>query len=357
MAISGTVLVVASHRSSGRSMIRYSRLLADAWRDTGVRVEVTSPPYLLARLSTSPSAIKWLAYIDTFLLYPPVLVYRASRATVVHIADHSDSILLFAVRTSVMKIVTVHDLIAVRAALGKIPEHRTRRSGRIYQMLVLCGLRMADRLVAVSKATALDIAELTSRDAQVVYNPIDPNFTVGRRPEHVDDAYLLVVSSVGWRKRREFAIQVWLALRATQRLHGSKLVIVGDPITSAEKEVLADVSPSEIYFSGRVSEARLSDLYAGCTAVMQLSRYEGFGWPIVEGNSYNKPALCSDISVLRETAGESGVFVADGSLMNSDWESIAEQLTCLARTDKPARNLERFCWPLFVAGLEGLVQK
>ena len=49
-----------------------------------------------------------------------------------------------------------------------------------------------------------------------------------------------------------------------------------------------------------VSDTTLSSLYAGATAFVLASLYEGFGLPLVEAASYGLPIACSDIQVFHE---------------------------------------------------------
>jgi glycosyltransferase involved in cell wall biosynthesis len=55
-------------------------------------------------------------------------------------------------------------------------------------------------------------------------------------------------------------------------------------------------------------DRELARLYASCLATINPSLYEGFGWPIVEGNALGATAVCRDTSVFREVAGEAGLY-------------------------------------------------
>lgn len=51
-------------------------------------------------------------------------------------------------------------------------------------------------------------------------------------------------------------------------------------------------------------------LYQSCDLVCFVSTYEGFGMPILEAQAVGRPVLTSDISPMREVAGE-GAFKVD----------------------------------------------
>ena len=50
-------------------------------------------------------------------------------------------------------------------------------------------------------------------------------------------------------------------------------------------------------------------LYQSCDAVCFVSTYEGFGLPILKAQAVGRPVLTSDISPLREVAGEGALKV------------------------------------------------
>ena len=75
------------------------------------------------------------------------------------------------------------------------------------------------------------------------------------------------------------------------------------------------------------------------------SRFEGFGWPVVEAQACGCPVLCSDAGSLGEVAGESAFVRAA-----ADEEAFADELARVAVDDeararwaeKGFRNAARF---------------
>jgi glycosyltransferase involved in cell wall biosynthesis len=98
--------------------------------------------------------------------------------------------------------------------------------------------------------------------------------------------------------------------------------------------------------TGYVSKAERDSFYSYCTVFVQPSHYEGFGMPIIEALSYNKPIAVSDIPIFHEVAEDSAVYfdqnspssIADGikgaltnkhpikvpSYSNLSWNQIAK---------------------------------
>ncbi len=53
----------------------------------------------------------------------------------------------------------------------------------------------------------------------------------------------------------------------------------------------------------------VSDIYRGADIFLFLTRYEGFGLPVVEAQAMDIPVVCSDLPVLREVGGQGARYV------------------------------------------------
>ncbi len=91
------------------------------------------------------------------------------------------------------------------------------------------------------------------------------------------------------------------------------------------------------------------DIYGNSDAVILLSRYEGFGLPVLEAQAAGLPMLCSDLPVLSEVGGD-GILLVD---MN-DSAKVAEKMAslidsselCDSLVKKGFENLKRFSWQI-----------
>lgn len=83
-------------------------------------------------------------------------------------------------------------------------------------------------------------------------------------------------------------------------------------------------SPSRdrIELLGDVDDLALARLYAGASAVVYVSLYEGFGLPLVEAMRAGAPLITSALASMPEVAGDAAIF-ADPHRS----ESIAEAMT------------------------------
>ncbi|MEO7080331.1 MAG: glycosyltransferase family 1 protein [Flavobacteriales bacterium] len=91
----------------------------------------------------------------------------------------------------------------------------------------------------------------------------------------------------------------------------------------------------------------IEEIYAEANLFLFLTRYEGFGLPVVEAQALDIPVICSDIPVLREVGGEGAWYV------NPDQaEAVAIDLERIIRdpqerdalVEAGRTNIKRFSW-------------
>jgi glycosyltransferase involved in cell wall biosynthesis len=307
-------------------MRRYTDQLAVAWKEIS-KTTILVPTDLLSRHLTSAPARKWVAYIEKFVLFLPKLWLVQSKYERIHFVDHSDAIWLWLVPSRSARIVTCHDFIAIRAAQGDLPGRVVRRSGRVYQALVVRGLRRADILVACNSTVKADCARVTGREASHLGYAIDKELldAVPSREMGQSDHNFLIVGPPSWRKRRDRGIVAWQHIRRTDGWESAGLTIVGPPLTPTERSLLSSEELAACHIEEGVDDRRLASLYASSAAVIVASEYEGFGWPIIEANAFGTPALCFDIPVLRETGGAANYYFTD-----SRYADLASTLNSLS---------------------------
>jgi glycosyltransferase involved in cell wall biosynthesis len=79
-----------------------------------------------------------------------------------------------------------------------------------------------------------------------------------------------------------------------------------------------------VVLTGYVSDDEKRALLAGATVLAYPSRYEGFGFPVLEGFSAGVPVLTSSAASLPEVAGDAALMVDP-----NDVDAIAEGLVRL----------------------------
>jgi glycosyltransferase involved in cell wall biosynthesis len=152
-----------------------------------------------------------------------------------------------------------------------------------------------DRYIANSETTRRRIARYFTREADVVYPPVEvERFT----PGVVGDHYA-VLSELMPHKRIE------LAVRAFNEL-GKPLVVIGDGPDARRLQRLAGPT---IRFTGRVSDAEVARLLATSRALV-VTATEEFGIAAVEAQAAGRPVVALDEGGVTESVqeGRTGVF-------------------------------------------------
>jgi alpha-1,3-rhamnosyl/mannosyltransferase len=116
--------------------------------------------------------------------------------------------------------------------------------------------------------------------------------------------YFLCVSTFEPRKRIDRLVRAYIGLPAALRSR-FPLVLAGAKGWHNESlDALIERASSDgsIRRLGFVSDALLQTLYAGATAFIYPSRYEGFGLPVVEAMAHGTPCIIADTPCLVEVA-------------------------------------------------------
>ena len=301
-------------------MIRFADLLVSIYKPSG-DVVFKSPRAYFSLLPWLPGFVrKYLAYIDKLLLFPLSLLLSFRSFDLVHIADHSNSFYAFCFSRQ-RCIVTCHDLLAVRGAMGD-PAASCESSpiGILLQRLIMAGLRRADAVVFDSHATFCDYQRLTgisgdSKQYAIIPIPLNAPFTPDHQAFGLSSAeqaqvpqrpYLLMVGSALPRKNRALAIKLLIALGADSPY---RLVFAGAPLTDAEQAFQNTHSlGSHLISVSGPSHALLNLLYCQAHALLFPSFSEGFGWPLVEAQTCCCPVIASTTTSIPEVAGDGALY-------------------------------------------------
>jgi len=192
------------------------------------------------------------------------------------------------------------------------------------------------RLVAVSEATRADLVELYSvRPEKVVVVPsgvAPPPRAPGHRALRelgLRPPFVLQVGRVEPRKNQ------LTSLAAVERVAGLQLVVAG-PVADQEMASRLRASPRCVLL-GPVDDAIRDALYAGASALVFPSLYEGFGFPVLEAMSRGLPVVTSRNSSLPEVGGEAALYVDDPL----DAEGLADQLRRILEDESLRTRLRR----------------
>ena len=128
-----------------------------------------------------------------------------------------------------------------------------------------------------------------------------------------------------------------------------QLVLTGrtDYLDNEDQKVLEKINEqgTRVEFTGYVDNEALEYLFRNADAFIYPSLWEGFGIPILEAFSFNKPVLCSNTASLPEVAGDAGIYfdpydpesIADAIINFYEDESL--RITCV---EKGKQQLAKF---------------
>lgn len=137
--------------------------------------------------------------------------------------------------------------------------------------------RRVDYFVAISHHIAEKIRKIYHRDAAVIHPPVDIDRF--RPADHVEDYYLIVSALVPY-KRIDLAIEAFNGL-------DRRLRIVGE---GPEEKRLKKIAGPKVQFLGERSDHAVSELYAGCRALI-FPGEEDFGIVPLEAQASGRPVI------------------------------------------------------------------
>lgn len=108
------------------------------------------------------------------------------------------------------------------------------------------------------------------------------------------------------------------------------------PEPSLLQEFSAEITSGRLVVAQHVTDALLADLYAGAAATFFPSRYEGFGFPVLESMSCGTPVVTCANSSLVEVGGDVALYVEP-----DDIDAMAELMRGFA--PEPDAELTRRC--------------
>lgn len=181
--------------------------------------ELIQPQPFLGRFTLAGRfAAKWLGYLDKFLIFPGQLRRRLGTGIdLVHICDHFNAMYCAHVRKQ-PAVVTCHDLLAVRGALGEETDCPASATGKYLQRWIVAGLRKATAVVCASPATLRDAQRIVRQEAGrpellLIHHGINYPY----RRQDVDHARTFLSRIEGLDLARPFVLHVGSNLRMKNR--------------------------------------------------------------------------------------------------------------------------------------------
>ncbi|MBN2612295.1 MAG: glycosyltransferase family 4 protein [Bacteroidales bacterium] len=220
--------------------------------------------------------------------------------------------------------------------------------------------KFAARIITVSEFSKKDISayyQITPEKIDVAYNGADEKFRAMDEKEKIQvklrytgglDYFVYVGVLV---PRKNIASMI-IAFDRFKKASGSplKLVIVGDRMfftPEMKKAYDHSVYKYDIIFTGRLEQDELVKVMGAALSLILVSKFEGFGIPVIEAMYCDVPVIASNISSLPEITGNSALMADPFSIdsiceamtrMNSD-EKLREKLISYGRIQR-----SKFSW-------------
>lgn len=242
-------------------------------------------------------------------------------------------------RAGCKSVVTIHDLIFLR-----MPHTYSRSAREILKIKTKYACKNADAIVAISERTKADIIEYYDIDPakiHLVYQGCDPIFTKSVSPDEIEDVkrqygiigrYLLSVGTIQERKNQLACVRALPMVPADVKL---VLVGKGDGYLDKLKAEVAKLGlTGRVIFLSGFPNSLLPALIRGCSSFLYMSRYEGFGIPILEAMTCGVPVIAATGSCLEEVGGDSALYCQP-----DDYDALANNIISILSDLERARKM------------------
>jgi len=359
LKLKNQVLVITNYRpDQQQSMLRFGDLLtSNKNSNKSLDIEESYPTPVFRKICHIGKLRKWAAYIDKYLLFPKKLEKEINSTknpvSLIHIIDHSNAVYLPLLKriTGAKKIITCHDLIAIRTAKGDFPQApKTSKSGRVLQNWISDSLTLTDYYACDSKQTLEDLNRLiplSKEKSSVLHLGTEPNATSASKKKDLSKIlpfdplttnFLLHVGSAAWYKNRKAVFRSFIDAHTRLPDQNLKLVLVGP---EPRKEELDDQlthwvtsNPSGIHSLQNLPENILDTLYKSAKALVFPSFIEGFGWPPLEAAIRGCPVITTRTGAISDLLGSYANYVETDNQKSID-QGVLQTLQ-VARSNQKA---------------------
>ncbi len=252
---------------------------------------------------------------------------REQRYDVIHITGH-DYYLAYFLHWNNRIVVTVHDLGFLKAAKNAL--HRL-----LLRLFWVTTLKFANKIICISDSTRKELMQflaLKEDKVLIIDNPVGVEFVP--HVKNVNTAYPQILH-IGTKKNKNLANTI-LAIHDLP----CHLTIIGE----LSKDDLSMLEKYHIDYDNKkgLSDEELLDEYVSCDIVNFPSTYEGFGMPIVEGQAVGRVVVTSNMSPMKDVAGNGCQLVDpfDPLSIRAGYEKAIENYDAIV--ERGFENIKRF---------------
>ena len=234
-------------------------------------------------------------------------------------------------------VVTIHDVVnRLHPGTMALPNLFVER------LLMKLSLKRSDAIIADSRSTAADIEDqlrICVKKINTIHlgTPVFP-----KEPEcgteqsnDLPSRYFLFVGTLDPRKNFERIFKAFELLKPFSRmLH--LVIIGGEGWKNRAFLAMVDKHPlkTQIHMPGYLPRSQLLSYYNNAICLVFPSLYEGFGFPILEAMTCGTPVITSNVSSMKEVAGNAALLVNP-----YDTGAISEAMNRLLENEPLRRGL------------------
>ncbi len=321
------------------------RLIQRAQKEK-VQIEMLSPT-----LPANPdNGVRWVNFgpsrLWTLLGMSWALLSRKVRSSVLFVPSHILPLILLS-----RSYLTIHDV-----AYRYFPQSYSLFQRMLLEFSTWFAVHFATGIICVSQQTAQDLRRFykcPEKKLHTIYSGFDMHAFRSSflyKEEALSSwnvqpqKYFFFVGRVEEKKNVPMLVRAFLKADLPMDI---KLLIVGKPGVGYEqvtKELEADIY-SRVVLTGYMDNDTTYSLMQHALAFVFPSRFEGFGFPVLEAYSLSVPVVCTPAGALQEVAGDAAMYVHNEKELTSSLESVAssgfprEEYIC-----RGLKQLEHFSW-------------
>lgn len=264
--------------------------------------------------------IRFQKAYERFWHFPQVI--RQQQADIYHIVEAAEAHAVYGLkRNQKTAVVTCHDLINFHSQENLKGSVQLPFISRYLWLRGIRGMEKADHIVAVSEATAKEVAQVldigpdqitvTPNGVDPAFNPLSADQIALVRQQRRLSPDTLCLLNVGSDHPRKNVLTI---LKTIEKLKQWGLSVcfwkVSADFTDEQKAFIHDHAlASCVSYLGKPELSELVGLYSAADILVAPSLQEGFGLTLLEAMAVGTPVVTSNVSAMPEVVGDAAVLV------------------------------------------------
>lgn len=246
------------------------------------------------------------------------------------------------------KRIVIHDLFPLRVPGYFVKYESVKKI--IFWVLCFISLRAKNsECIAISKSTAIDIHQafrcISNKNIRVVMSSdclLNNSFLDIDREMNSGKPFLFYVGDRRPHKNIKHMIDIYRCLKERGAYDGD-FILAGseENYDFAIDEYSSSIEGVKLV--GKVTEDELIRYYSNMDALFFLSKYEGFGLPILEASRFNKKIITSNVSAMPEVSPASALLMSPFDDVGLSTKIIGEYLNSKLEIDEED-FVNKFSW-------------